>query len=390
MLKPNADGFLNLQDDSAKLVPVALNVPFFVSASGVVSSTVASVRSTTKFNPSDTGKPGSVYVTAMVPSGSLGTTAIGASPPKDIFASQPPQLTATPACPAAANPLTLIQLTPSGWQTVVNGQLIPYASGVLGDQLAAQTILNGTDTTNLKGAEFCVGYGTSAQDMVNNGNIRAVATIPGATTSSSCVVGGTISVGLSVAAGWNLLGNPVNQSLGVAQKFGDASKVNTVWKWDATKANWQFYTPSLNATDLLAYASAQGYGVLSEIQAGDGYWVHAKTQADLGSLCGQAVNLRQSSLSSGWNLVSTASPISAKEFNLALSDTPPTTGQVPINMTSLWAWDTAASQWFFYAPVLDAQGASTLLDYIGAKSYKDFTGSGKTLGNGVGIWVNRP
>jgi alpha-tubulin suppressor-like RCC1 family protein len=389
MLKPNADGFLSLQDDSAKLVPVALNVPFFVSASGVVSSTVASVRSTTYFNPSDTGKPGSVYVTAMVPSGSLGTTAIGTSPPKDIFASQPPQLTATPACPAAANPLTLIQLTPSGWQTVVNGQLIPYASGVLGDQLAAQTILNGTDTTNLKGAEFCVGYGTSAQDMVNNGNIRAVATIPGATTSSSCVVGGTISVGLSLAAGWNLLGNPVNQSLGVAQKFGDASKVNTVWKWDAIKANWQFYTPSLNATDLLAYATAQGYGVLSEIQAGDGYWVHAKTQADLGSLCGQAVNLRQSSLSSGWNLVSTASPISAKEFNLALSDTPPTTGQVPINMTSLWAWDTAASQWFFYAPVLDAQGASTLLDYIGAKSYKDFTGSGKTLGNGVGIWVNR-
>jgi hypothetical protein len=288
------------------------------------------------------------------------------------------------------NPLTLIQLTPTGWQTVVNGQLIPYSSGVLGDQLAAQTILSGADTTNLKGAEFCVGYGTSAQNMIDNGNIRAVATIPGASTTSTCVVGGIISVGLSVAPGWNLLGNPINQSMGVADKFGDASKIQSVWKWDAAKANWQFYTPSLSAADLLAYATTQGYGVLSEINAGDGYWVHAKTQADLGSLCGQAINLRQSSLSSGWNLVSTASPISAEDFNLSLSTTPPTAGQIPVNLTSLWAWDNAASQWYFYAPVLDAQGASTLLDYIGAKSYKDFTSTGKTLGNGVGIWLNRP
>jgi hypothetical protein len=60
------------------------------------------------------------------------------------------------------------------------------------------------------------------------------------------------------------------------------------------------------------------------------------------------------------------------------------------NLTSLWAWDNAAAQWTFYAPVLDAQGGSTLVDYLGANSYKDFTGSGKTLGNGVGIWVNRP
>ena len=40
--------------------------------------------------------------------------------------------------------------------------------------MVAQTILSGADTTNLKGAEFCVGYGTSAHDMINNGNIRAV------------------------------------------------------------------------------------------------------------------------------------------------------------------------------------------------------------------------
>jgi hypothetical protein len=64
---------------------------------------------------------------------------------------------------------------------------------VLGDQLAAQTILNGTDTTNLKGAQYCVGYGASADDMVATGRMRAVATIPtdpGASSAAtmSCIV----------------------------------------------------------------------------------------------------------------------------------------------------------------------------------------------------------
>jgi hypothetical protein len=390
MLKPNADGFLNLQEDSAKLVPVALNVPFFVSASGVVSSTVATVKSSTYFNAGDTGKSGSVYVTAMVPAGSLGTGLIVNNSNMRTFGGQTQQLAAVSSCSAPVNPLTLIQLTPSGWQTVVSGQLIPYASGVLGDQLAAQTILNGVDTTNLKGAEFCVGYGTSAQNMIDNGNIRAVATIPGATTTSTCVVGGTISIGLNLTPGWNLLGNPINQSIAVATKFGDASKVNSVWKWDTTKANWQFYAPELSATALQSLAASKGYSVLSEINPGDGYWVNANTTADLGSLCGPSINLRQSSLASGWNLVATASAITPQDFNLALSTTPPTAGQTPINLTSLWAWDTDQLNWYFYAPSLDAQGGSVLSDYISAKKYRDFNNAGKALHNGVGIWVNRP
>jgi hypothetical protein len=365
-------------------------VQFFLAASGSVADTSASVATTTKFNPADTGKPGSVFVTAVVPSGTLGNAPVVVNSPKHVLSATPPQATATSACTAPVNPLTLVQLTPSGWQTVVNGQLIPYASGVLGDQLAAQTILSGTDTTNLKGAEFCVGYGTSAQDMVNNGNIRAVATIPGATTTSTCVVGSTLSVGLNVTPGWNLLGNPINQSIGVSDKFGDANKVSSVWKWDTVKANWQFYAPGLDATSLQSYATNHGYGVLVEISPGDGYWVQAKVQADLGSMCGTSINLRQSSLSSGWNLVSTASPISAKDFNLTLSTTPPTAGQVPINMTSLWAWDANQANWYFYAPVLDAQGGSVLSEYISRSNYKDFNSNGKTLGNGVGIWVNRP
>jgi hypothetical protein len=294
------------------------------------------------------------------------------------------------AAAAAALAYTLVQLTPSGWKTVVNSQLIPFTSGVLGDLLAAQTLLSNTATADLQGAQFCVGYGQSAQDMITNGNLRVVATIPGATSPTSCVVGGTLTVGINVTLGWNLLGNPVKQSIAVADTFGDASKVTSVWKWDVAAANWYFFAPGMSAADLQAYGASQGYAVLAEINGGDGYWVNAKTQANLGSVTGDAINLRESSLSSGWNLVSTASLVTPQYFNLTLSTTPPTLGQVPINLTSLWAWDSVQSNWFFYAPSMEAQGGSALADYIAAQRYQDFAAGSKTLGNGAGFWVRRP
>jgi alpha-tubulin suppressor-like RCC1 family protein len=380
VVNANADGFLNLGSGAAGKVAPSLAVPFFVTATGGVTNKIANVATTTKFNPADKGKQGAVHITASVPSSSsLAQSAKGSNA---AIGPHPNRAAGT-----TTDAFTLLQLTPTGWQTVTNGQLLPYASGVLGDQLAAQTILNNTDTSTLKGAEFCVGYGATAQDMASNGNIRSVATIPGGTASTSCVVGGTLSVALSVVPGWNLLGNPVNQSIAVAAKFGDAAKVNSVWKWDSTAAKWQFYSPSLSATELQSYAASQGYAVLSEIAAGDGFWVNAKTQADLGNLTGAAINLRQSSLSAGWNLVSTASAVTPQDFNLSLSTTPPTAGQVPVNLTSLWAWDSAQSQWYFYAPSLEA---GALSQFISDKGYRDFGTNSKTVGNATGFWVRRP
>jgi alpha-tubulin suppressor-like RCC1 family protein len=377
----SATGFFNVSGQATAKVPPALNVPFFLKATGDVSASVANLNTSTRFAPAAFGKSGAVYVTASVPAGS--SLAQSARPASAALGARPNKLAGT----TPPGGFTLLQLTPSGWQTVVNGQLIPYTSGVLGDQLAAQTILNNTDTSNLKGAEFCVGYGTTAADMVANGNIRAVATIPGATTTASCVVGGSISVPLGVAPGWNLLGNPVNQSIAVATQFGDAVKVNSVWKWDSTAAKWRFYTPGMSAAELQRYAASQGCGVLNEIQAGDGYWVNAKTQADLGTVTGAAINLRQSSLSTGWNLVATAGNVTPQDFNLSLSTTPPTAGQVPVNLTSLWTWDSAQSRWYFYAPSLEE---TALTSHIQDQGYRHFGKTGKTVGDGAGFWVRRP
>jgi hypothetical protein len=179
VVNPSLDGFLNLITGTTTNVSPELTVPFFLAASGGISDTSASVSTAIKFNAADMGKSGAVFVTAMAPSGSLSVVqkALGKSK----------ALQATIPAASAACSYVPVQLTSSGWQPVTNGQLIPYATGVLGDQLAAQTILSGTDTTNLKGAQFCLGYGASATEMTSSGNIRVVATIP-TDSSASCPV----------------------------------------------------------------------------------------------------------------------------------------------------------------------------------------------------------
>ena len=85
-----------------------------------------------------------------------------------------------------------------------------------------------------------------------------------------------------LVAGWNLVGN-ATQAINVSATFGDSSFFNSVWSWDAVKSQWNFFTPRLNSTDLQAYATSKGYGVLSQIAAGDGYWVQALKAAN--SMC---------------------------------------------------------------------------------------------------------
>jgi hypothetical protein len=85
--------------------------------------------------------------------------------------------------------------------------------------------------------------------------------------------------------------------------------------------------------------------------------------------------------------VATASTITPQDFNLSMSTTPPMPGQVPVNLSSLWAWDAALSGWYFYAPGLDD---GTLAQYIQSHGYRDFGKTSTELGSGTGFWVKRP
>ena len=199
---------------------------------------------------------------------------------------------------------------------------------------------------------------------------------------------GDLSLPLVLAQGWNLLGNSLSQPILVGMELSNPALVTTVWKWDAVTPGWQFYAPSMDAATLQTYATGKGYGVLSVINPGEGYWVNAKSAASLGTQFGSAFSLTTGNLVKGWNLVATGNDVLPAVFNLSLSDMPPALGTVPLNVTTLWAWDNPLSQWYFYAPSLDASGG--LAAYIAGKSYLDFTQHNKTLGNGAGFWVNKP
>ncbi|OIN94164.1 MAG: hypothetical protein AUJ20_01580 [Comamonadaceae bacterium CG1_02_60_18] len=204
----------------------------------------------------------------------------------------------------------------------------------------------------------------------------------------------TIGKGLALLSGWNLLGNTSDQPVAVAALLSDTTLVTTVWKWDASKPGWQFYTPSMDTNALQDYATSKGYAALTVLNPGDGFWVNAKRLGNLvDPFVGQPYTLGAAQLKKGWNLVATAANVTPAALNQSLTDTlnpPPTVGTVPLNLTSLWAWDNSRSKWYFYAPNLQAQGGTELLNYAASKGYLDFTASGKRLDDGTGFWVNKP
>ena len=197
--------------DLSKLT-VSTTIKFSAAHVGNLGTVTSESIRATKLSAADAGTSGAVFVTAWAPSNGLAALGILAAPTNHAMSvtvtNDDPysgsairtrqEILGSVLVAADANTFVLIQKTSSGWQLVVNGQLIPYASGVLDAQLATQTILSNTDTTNLKGAEFCEGYGTSAEEMTAAGRMRVVLTIPvdpnsTATTSGSCNVAAVVS-----------------------------------------------------------------------------------------------------------------------------------------------------------------------------------------------------
>lgn len=217
----------------------------------------------------------------------------------------------------------------------------------------------------------------------------------GGVDASSLYFGPTFSNAsvLAIARGWNLVGSGVDLPLDVSVTFANASFVTSVWKWNAATSKWAFYTPSLQTEALATYAASKGYDLLTTMNGADGFWVNAAQPFSLPISTGIQVTAAdfkpegKRPLLVGWNLVSSGDNTTPAQFNLALSDTPPGF-LLPTNIITLWAWDNLLSNWYFYSPALD--GNTSLASYIESKGYLDFAKAGKTLGNGVGFWVNKP
>jgi hypothetical protein len=204
------------------------------------------------------------------------------------------------------------------------------------------------------------------------------------------------AISLDLIRGWNLFGNSAQVPITVASTFNDSTKTASVWKWviagtttGVVYPNWAFYSAGLSDGGQ-AYARSKGYEYLTTINAGEGFWLNANTAFTAQLPAGAAVTSTAfQNMASGWHLIAIGETKTPSGFNAALSTTPPAAGVVPQNMTTLWLWDNAQAKWYFYAPSLEAQGGTALSDYITAHNYLDFTSGNKTLGSGVGFWVNK-
>jgi hypothetical protein len=92
------------------------------------------------------------------------------------------------------------------------------------------------------------------------------------------------------------------------------------------------------------------------------------------------------SLPTGWSLVAIGDNKTPRAFVTAISATTPVVGAVPASLTSLWAWNSGLSNWYFYSPIADNTGE--LASYVTSKGYLDF--GTKALDPLMGFWVNHP
>lgn len=171
----------------------------------------------------------------------------------------------------------------------------------------------------------------------------------------------TVTIPFSLVADWNLLSSvvPVN----VGNLFADQALYHSVWKWQ--KNSWAVYLPGESPAG--TYATAKGFGVLADINPGEGFWVDASGTTSL-TVTGTPV-YGELTVTSGWNLVGLKSTQATTVTDLLATQT---------GIISLWRW--AGGTWDVYLP-----GEETPGSYAAAKGF----GTVVTINPGEGFWVNK-
>lgn len=196
---------------------------------------------------------------------------------------------------------------------------------------------------------------------------------------------------VQINQGWNLLGNSSATPIQISAALAGNTDITSVWKWLPGQMKWAFYSPILSIRDLEAYAASKGYALLAVIEGGEGFWINARNPTNFSFPEGDAIlsSNVHTGLVSGWNLLAIGQSRTPAQINQETAFRQPD-GSLANGFISLWAWDNARSNWYFFAPALATQGNTALSDYTKARGYLDFASEGESLKPARGFWLNRP
>ena len=126
--------------------------------------------------------------------------------------------------------------------------------------------------------------------------------------------------------------------------------------------------------------------MLGTVNGGEAVWVNANAAFTMRLPPGTAIasaSLR--GIASGWSLNAVGDSLTPSDFNKAIGATTPAAGEIPINITALWAWDAVLAKWYYFAPSLEKSAG--LANFIQSKNYLDF--GARVLDPTMGFWVSK-
>ncbi|MGH8677086.1 MAG: hypothetical protein ACREUQ_01890, partial [Burkholderiales bacterium] len=199
---------------------------------------------------------------------------------------------------------------------------------------------------------------------------------------------GQTTLSQSLVVNWNLVGNNSPSAFDPIAVFGNqttpvtgiSNQIISVWKWDAVNTKWNFFSPSLDPAGLASFAAGKGYGVMSSIASGDGYWVNAVAPLTLSLPAGTGQTSLSQPLVMSWNLVANTSAAALDPVAVFGNVTTPLSG-ITSQITTVWKWDATNTKWMFFSPSLSA---SALATFAAGKGYGVLT----SILPGEGYWVN--
>lgn len=196
----------------------------------------ATASATIQYRPQDVGTTGSVFVFAVAPVSQVRTSLAAKTISVGIARDHDKAFEKAEAC-------VISQLTPAGTLTAVSTtQLQALLSGTLSAQGASVSILNNVPTPNVAGATFYVGYGTSAQRMLEEGVFRNAVLVPG---SSVCPM-----LPMQTALWWN----PAESGWGINLNHQGSTIFGTLFTYDQGRAPlWLVMSAGTMQADGLTY-----------------------------------------------------------------------------------------------------------------------------------------